>query len=284
MTIALTKNRRRFSAVVFISSLVCLFLVLMTLFPVIWTFLGSFKGEREVYKANPIRFFPSVWRFDNYNKLFTNPNAPFLQSMLATGGVAAFGAFFSIFLNSMAAFSFARFNFRFRSALWYITLFNMFIPNIAILVSSYALCADLGMMNTFWVLAIPAIGNGGQIFFFRQFFLNMPRSLEEAARVDGASKFMIYLRIFLPNAKGPLVLQGVGSFLGWWNSYMWPSLTVTSESLRQVMQVIRSYSSMYKTSFGVVLAGSFVAAVVPIALFICFQKNLVKGMIISGIK
>jgi multiple sugar transport system permease protein len=134
------------------------------------------------------------------------------------------------------------------------------------------------------VLILPGAANAYSIFFFRQFFLNLPLSLEEAALIDGANRFRIFTRIYLPNALSPLVIVGVSTFLGYWNSFIWPTMTVTKISNLQVMQVIRSYSSMYSTRYGTVMAGSSLAALVPIVLFLLFQRRIVKGILLTGIK
>ncbi len=114
--------------------------------------------------------------------------------------------------------------------------------------------------------------------------LNLPLSLEEAALIDGATRFGIFTRIYLPDALSPLVIIGVGTFLGYWNSFIWPTMTITSINHLQVMQVMRSYSRMYSTRYGTVMAGSTLAALPPIILFLIFQRHIVKGIILSGIK
>ena len=134
------------------------------------------------------------------------------------------------------------------------------------------------------MLILPGLAGAYAIFFFRQFFLNMPMAVEEAALIDGASRFRIFWNIFIPNAKSPYVIMGTGAFLGYWNSFLWPAMTVTSSKYMQVMQVIRSYNNMYANKYGIVLAGSLLAALPPIICFLCFQRYIVKGLMISGIK
>ena len=109
-------------------------------------------------------------------------------------------------------------------------------------------------------------------------------AVEEAALIDGASRFRIFWNIFIPNAKSPYVIMGTGAFLGYWNSFLWPAMTVTSSQYMQVMQVIRWYNNMYANKYGIVLAGSALAALPPIICCLCFQRYIVKGLMISGIK
>jgi multiple sugar transport system permease protein len=221
---------------------------------------------------------------ENIQKLFTDKSYPFLQSMASSAFVAVTAALLAVTINSMAAYAYARLEFRFKRVLWRSTIFTMYIPGITILITSFVVVNSLGMLDSYSVLILPGLASAYSIFFFRQFFLNMPMATEEAALIDGASRFRIFLSIFIPNAKSPYVIMGTGAFLGYWNSFLWPAMTVTSSKYMQVMQVIRSYNNMYSTSYGVVLAGSAIAALPPIIVFLIFQRYIVKGIVISGIK
>ncbi len=276
------RKSKKTSTIIFTT--IAVIVALISLFPLIWMLLSSFKSGKEVLKANPLRFFPTQWITDNYKDLFENTSYPFLQSMKSTAFVAITAAFLSITINSMAAYAYARLDFTGKKWLWRLSIFTMYIPGITILITSFVVVSKLGMIDTYWVLIFPGLAGGYAIFFFRQFFLNMPMAMEEAALIDGATRFKIFIKIFLPNAKSPYVIMGTGAFLGYWNSFLWPAITVTKSNLYQVMQVIRSYNNMYANSYGVVLAGSILAALPPIIVFLCFQRYIVKGLVISGIK
>jgi multiple sugar transport system permease protein len=207
-----------------------------------------------------------------------------LQAMKSSTFVAVTAALISVTINSMAAYAYARLEFKFKKLLWRVTIFTMYIPGITILVTSFVVVSSLGMMDSYAVLILPGLVSAYSIFFFRQFFLNMPMATEEAALIDGAGRFRIFVSIFIPNAKSPYVIIGTGAFLGYWNSFLWPAMTVTSSQYMQVMQVIRSYNNMYANNYGVVLAGSAIAALPPILVFLLFQRHIVKGLMISGIK
>lgn len=267
-----------------IFTVIALIVTLISIFPLLWMILSSFKAGKEVLKANPLRFFPTVWITENFQTLFTDTTYPFLRAMFSSTFVSVTAAFLSITINSMAAYAYARLNFTFKKFLWRLTIFTMYIPGITILITSFVVVNSLGMLDSYWVLILPGLASAYSVFFFRQFFLNMPMATEEAALIDGASRFRIFLSIFIPNAKSPYVIMGTGAFLGYWNSFLWPAMTVTSSQYLQVMQVIRSYNNMYSNSYGVVLAGSALAALPPIIVFLCFQRYIVKGLMISGIK
>ena len=143
----------------------------------------------------------------------------------------------------------------------------------------------MGMMNTFLVLVLPGVANGYNVFYFRQFFLSMPRSYEEAASLDGLGRFGIYLKIFIPMAVTPLIIIGASVFMGYWNSYLWPSLTVTSNiELKQIMQVLLVLRTRYRSDYGVVVAGTIISVTGPLVIFAIAQKYIVQGITISGIK
>ncbi len=273
---------RKKSFVVF-CILFSLLIVLLCSIPLVWMIVSSFKLDREVW-AYPFRFFPNKWLLNNYVTLFTTKQVDFLQAAGNTLFVAFTHTFLSLIIETMAAYCYARLNFRFKTVLWRLTLFTMFIPNIAILLTSFVVVKDLGLLNSLWVCIVPSLAGAGSIFFYRQFFLQVPSSMEEAALVDGASRLRIYYTIFLPNAKAPMVLLGTGTFIGCWNSYVWPTLTLSSVEKWQIMQVIRSFRNTYNESYGVVMAASVLSAIPPLLVFLAFQKYIIKGMLISGIK
>ena len=265
------------------SSILAVLIAAAALFPLAWMAMAGFKPEREVLSV-PFRFLPTRWGLDSFHRLFADTTFPFLVSMRSTFFVSAIACLMALAMNSMAAYAFARLEFRLKRLLWAVTVVSMYIPGITILLTSFILVSKLGILDTKAVLILPGVASAYSIFFFRQFFLNLPMSLEEAALIDGASRFRIFTGIYLPNALSPLVIIGVGTFLGYWNSFLWPTMTITRVTNLQVMQVMRSYSSMYSTRWGTVMAGSTLAALPPVILFLIFQRHIVKGIILSGIK
>lgn len=278
---SVSKNKKRKQTIFTVLAVV---VTLTSLFPLFWMILSAFKSGKEILRANPLRFFPSVWTTENLQKLFEDTSYPFLQAMKSSAFVAVTAALLAITVNSMAAYAYARLDFKFKKLFWRTTIFTMYIPGITILITSFVVVNSLGMLDSYQVLILPGLASAGSIFFFRQFFLNMPMATEEAALIDGASRFRIFISIFIPNAKSPYVILGTGAFLGYWNSFLWPAMTITSSKYMQVMQVIRSYNNMYSNNYGVVLAGSAIAALPPILVFLLFQRHIVKGLMISGIK
>lgn len=266
-----------------IGYLVALAVAAVSLFPLLWMFLASFKNKQEVL-ATPLRMFPKEWISTNYEAVLISTKNPLFHAMLMTFIVAVLGVVFSLLVNMMAAYAFARMEFFGKRFLWVYCLITMYVPGLTILITSYLVVHSLNMINTIWVLLVPGIAGGYNIFFFRQFFLNIPASLEDAARIDGCGRFRIFWSVFLPLSVTPMVVQGAGIFIGYWNSFMWPSITVTDKTIQQVMPIIRAFQTDYGTEYGRIMAATCLAVIPPIVLFAIFQKHIVKGFVLSGLK
>jgi len=194
-----------------ISVIISLIVVILCLFPLLWMTLAGFKPEREVM-AVPLKLLPSEWTLQSFDKLFNDKNNDYFQALKATLYVASLSSILVLIVNSMAAYAFARLEFTFKKLLWRIIILTMYIPGMTILISSFVLVSQMGILDTYTVLIVPGLASAYEIFFFRQFFLNMPMALEESALIDGASRFRIYLTIFLPNAKSRRILEILEQF------------------------------------------------------------------------
>lgn len=270
-----------------ILSLICLIVVAIILFPIIWMLPAAFKGKVEIW-ALPNTWLPKVFKFDNFEKIFSDNlmnDISFVSSLGATSLVSVIAVVSSLFINMFAAYVFANFEFRGKNFLWYYFLITMFIPGITILLTSIRVVSVLKMTDTIAVLIIPGLVSAYNIFFFRQFYFGIPRSLEEAAIIDGCSRFRIFFKVFLPMSVTPMVIIGVSVFMGYWNSFMWPTLTIVNNSaIAQVMQVIRQLNSTYSGEYGVVIAATLISILIPLTLFTIFQKKIIAGIAISGLK
>lgn len=269
-----------------IYSLLALLVVGIILFPIIWMLPAAFKGKQEIW-AIPNTFFPKEFTFKNFERIFDldHNGYNFIRSLGMTMLVATLSVVGSLTVNMLAAYAFARLEFRGKKFLWVYFIATMFIPGITILLTSVKVVSFLNMTDTVWVLVIPGLVSGYNIFFFRQFYLGLPASLEEAAAIEGCSPFRIFLKIFLPMSVTPMVIIGVSVFMGYWNSFMWPTLTIVNNpDLAQVMQVIRVLKTSYSGEFGIVIAATLLAILPPLIIFAIFQKKIVAGIAISGLK
>ncbi|MDQ0727959.1 carbohydrate ABC transporter permease [Microbacterium sp. W4I20] len=255
--------------------------VIASLFPLAWMIIAGFKSKTEVVET-PFQFFPEVWLWQNYAQILADPT--FLQTLAWTFMGAVLFTVGSLAVNSLAAYAFARLDFRFKGIIWVIVITTMFIPGMTILLTSFIVVTRLSMLDTLSVLVIPGLASAGMVFFIRQFYLNIPKSLEEAAMLDGCGRFGIFVRIFLPLSKPPFVVMGITAFLGYWNSYVWPILTITSPERFVLQQYLATFRSERSTELGLLMAGSVLAAAPVIILFLIFQRQIIGNIKMAGLK
>lgn len=258
-----------------------LLFALAALFPLIWMLLSGFKVNSDVL-ATPFNFFPTSWHIENYIKIIQDP--AFSRAMIITFIGAAIFTVFSITINAMAAYVFARLDFAFKRFMWVIVIGTMFIPNMAILLTSFIVVTKLHMLDTMLVLIVPGLASAAQMFFIRQFYLNIPIALEEAALLDGAGRWQIFTRIFLPMSQPAFVVVGVTSFMAYWNAYVWPIMTITSPGLFQIQQYLANFRVTRGPELALLMAGSMLAALPVILLVLIFQRKIIGNIKIAGLK
>lgn len=264
-----------------LKAIVGLLFLLAALFPLAWMVIAGFKAKTEVI-STPFQFFPEVWLVENYIQIASDPT--FLRTMGWTFMGAILFTLLHLFLNSFAAYAFARLDFRFKKTMWVIIITTMFIPGMTILLTSFIVVTNLFMLDTLAVLVLPGAASAASVFFIRQFYLNIPASLEEAAMIDGAGKFQIYLRLFLPLSKPPFVVMGITAFLAYWNSYVWPIMTITTPEKFVVQQYLTTFRSERSTELGMLMAGSTLAAAPVVILFLIFQRQIIGNIKMAGLK
>ncbi len=266
-------------------AIIAIIVICIILFPLLWMIPGAWKSKIDIWNIPP-SWLPTEATWDNFAKVFVATRQyDFGKSLISTAAVSILAMVGSLFVNTLAAYAFARIEFPGKKLLWVLYLFPMFVPGITILLTSIKVVNDLGMMDTMFVLFVPSLASAYQTFFFRQFFLGMPSAYEEAAEIDGCNAFSIFFRIFLPMSTTPLVIQGVGVFMGHWNSFLWPTLTVAgNDNLQQVMQVIRLLYNNNPSEYGITIAASLLAILPPLMIFAFAQDKIVQGVALSGIK
>ncbi|MBO0981652.1 carbohydrate ABC transporter permease [Microbacterium sp. SD291] len=255
--------------------------IIASLFPLAWMVIAGFKAKTEVIET-PFQFFPDVWLWQNYAQILADPT--FLRTLLWTFFGAVLFTVGSLAVNSLAAYAFARLDFRFKGLIWTLVITTMFIPGMTILLTSFIVVTKLSMLDTLSVLVIPGLASAGMVFFIRQFYLNIPKSLEEAAMLDGCGRLGIFVRIFLPLSKPPFVVMGITAFLAYWNSYVWPILTITSPERFVLQQYLATFRSERSTELGLLMAGSVLAAAPVIILFLIFQRQIIGNIKMAGLK
>lgn len=278
------RAKRRKKTIKILLTITAIIVAFVVIFPVLWIIPAAFKPKNELFSI-PNTFFPVNGTLENFTKVFNADinGTTLLKSIGATLLVATLATFTSLFVNMLTGYALARINFKRKKLIWIFLLFPMFIPGITIMLTSIKVVYALNMIDTIFVLFVPGTANSYQIFFFRQFYLNIPSNIEEAAVIDGCSRFKIFFKIIIPMSITPMVVIGVGTFMGAWNNFVWPTLTITeNDNLIQIMQIIRTLNTTYKGDYGVVIAATLITLVVPIAVLTIFQKKIVEGIALSG--
>lgn len=253
----------------------------VTLFPLVWMGLAGLKSQEEVL-ATPLKFFPSVWHFDNYATILKDP--AFQKAMGSTFLGAVLFMVLSVAVNAAAAYVFARLEFRFKKFWWIYVMTTYFIPAFSITITSFVVVSKLGMLDKLAVLILPGVASAYSMFFIRQFYLNIPLALEEAALIDGANRFTIFTRIFLPMSLPPFAIIGIGAYLGYWNAFVWPVMTMTNEDWFQIGQYIFNFRSGRVAEMHLLMASTFLATLPTVILFLIFQRYIVANLKMSGLK
>jgi multiple sugar transport system permease protein len=264
-----------------IEHLIVYVLALLVIAPFIWMILTSFKDMSEIY-VYPPKWLPEKFNFDNYIKAFTA--APFGKYYFNSLFVAFAVTLGQLITCSMAAFAFARLKFRGRDILFYIFLATMMIPYNVTMIPSFMVLYWLGWIDTYYALIVPGLASAFGTFLLRQFFMTIPRELEEAAYIDGASRFQVLRRIIVPLAKPALATLAIFTFMGVFNDFIWALIVINSEQMQTVQLGLAIFRDRYLTEWDLLMAGS-VTAVMPILIVFFFaQKYFIKGITLSGLK
>lgn len=254
---------------------------LLVISPFLWMILTSFKDMSEIY-VYPPKWLPERFNFDNYVKAFTV--APFGRYYFNSLVVAFAVTLGQLITCSMAAFAFARLRFKGRDILFYIFLGTMMIPYNVTMIPSFMVLYWLGWVDSYYALIVPGLASAFGTFLLRQFFITIPRELEEAAYIDGASRFQVLRRIILPLAKPALATLAIFTFMGVFNDFIWALIVINSEQMQTVQLGLAIFRDRYLTEWDLLMAGS-VTAVLPILIVFFFaQKYFIKGITLSGLK
>lgn len=273
------KTRRKVSLGVIILYAIAILYACIALGPFLWTAITSFKSASETAKMT-IDF--SKLTFSNYTYIWSK--FPFLRWTFNSIWIAFIVTAGNMLINSMAGYALARLEFPGKKVIFILILAMMMVPGQVVMVPTYMLLSKFGWVDSFKGMTIPFLYSLFNIFLMRQFFLNLPKSLEEAALIDGMGRFGIFFKIAIPLAKPALSTQFILTFAGNWNSFMWPSLLASSPEHYTLSVGLNSFYGQYFSLWNQVTAGVMILTVPTVILFLIFQKNFIKGISTSGLK
>lgn len=251
--------------------------------PFLWMISTSLKEEGQIFLFPPV-WIPHPVRWQNY--LDVSQQFPFFVAVLNSAKISVLSVFGVLLSSSLAAFAFARLRFRGKNIWFPIFLATLMIPAPVTLIPVFLLMRTIGWVNTLYPLIIPNFfGNAFGMFLLRQFFLTIPRDLDDAAKIDGASPPLIFARIYLPLAKPALATLAVFVFLATWNDLIGPAIYLSSMDKITVTLGLSFLSSQYGgTLWGPLMAGSIISLLPVLIVFIFAQQYFVQGLALSGIK
>lgn len=274
-------GRRPPSASSVIRTSALLALTLVVLVPVIWFILSSFKDIIDLSARPPI-ILPTRWAVENYSQAFQMYD--YMRYFMNSVFVTVVATMLTLLINSMAAFAFAKYNFRGRDGLFVLTLAMIMIPLQVILIPMYLVVSSLGLVNTYWGMIIPAAATPTGVFVIRQYMLTIPDELIESARIDGAGEFRIYARIMLPLARPALAVIAIFSILWRWNDFLWPLLIAQTERLYTLPVALALLNGQLVVPYNVVLAMSVMSIIPVLFMFVFMQRQIIQGIAHTGLK
>ena len=272
---------KKFSIRKAISWLLLIFVAFLIIFPFIWMVVTSFKTEADIRSFPPV-LFSGNYSFDNYKNIWSR--IPFLSyyknTLIFAGGVTIV----SLICDSMAGYAFARLHFKGRNLLFSMVLVTMMIPFQVIMVPLYSQLFHMKLLNTYLGLILPRATNAFGIFMMRQFFVTLPGGLEEAARIDGANAYQIYVRIMLPLCKPAMVTLTIFHAMYNWNDLLYPLILATKPEMKTLAAGLASFMGTHVVEYGIIMAGA-VLSLLPIFIAYCLaQKAFVQGIAMTGMK
>ena len=255
----------------------------LMIFPLIIVVIVSFTPN-AVTQTWPPKIIPSAWTLVNYTSLFQR--LPIGRELLNTIVFAGAVTIISVFFDSLAAYGLSRVDFKGRGILLAVLIATMMIPAMALLIPVYKLLGSMGLVNSYLGIIIPRMADVGGIFLLRQFFISIPKDLDNAARIDGAGEFRIFAQIILPNAVPAILTVGMFNFMGNWNDLLWPLIMTSKPETRTItagLAMLTGHGSSV-TPYGVVMAGALISALPLLIVFFFVQKRFVEGIAMTGMK
>ncbi len=256
-------------------------LAIITVAPFLWVLLSSFKDVSEILTYPP-RWIPHRFILENYVNAFQA--APFGRYYANSIFVATSVTLGQLVTCSLAAYAFARLKFWGREVLFYLFLGTMMIPGQVVMIPSFMVLHWLGWIDTYEALIVPGLASAFGTFLLRQFFLTIPRDLEDAASIDGCNRFGVLWRIIMPLSRPALATLAVFTFMGVFNDFLWALIVISSEDLKTVQLGLAIFRDRYQTDWGQLMAASVTATLPILTVFFFAQKYFIKGITLSGLK
>lgn len=259
---------------------------LVFMFPLIWMLVSSFKDDAGIFSdITGIKAFLPSFKADvlfNYKEVLTR--IPLVKAMLNSFSYIIIVILLGLIVNSMAGYAFARLKFPGKNIIFSLLLAVMVIPAQTVMLPQFSIIYKLGLSNSYLALILPTIASPMYIFLFRQNFLGIPESIEEAAKLDGASALRIFFQLIMPLAKPIYATVTILVFIALWNDFVWPVMVISDTSKQTIQMALSSLFSISPVNYGNVMAGLMIVTIPVLVIFLSLQKYYVAGVASTGAK
>lgn len=249
------------------------------IFPLLWMFSTSFKTPWEIYDVNIL---PQSFQLSNYEHLLKNTG--FLRWLWVSSVVVICTTASVLVFDSLVGYTLAKLQFRGKNIIFMAILATLMVPTEMLIIPWYIMSVDMGLRDTYLGIMFPGMITAFGIFLTKQFYEGVPNDLLDAARIDGLNEVGVYARIALPQVKPALSALIIFNFLGNWNAYLWPLIVAQSPHMRTIPVGISFFSNEVTTAWHLIMTASSCAIVPVLVVFVIFQKHIIKGVQLSGLK
>lgn len=272
--------KKKLGAVSILVYAILILYAITTLVPFLWALSSSFKTLQEIV-GGTINFIPKQFTLDNYRQIFIEQEL-FPRWMFNSIFIAVIGTALNLLFNSMAGYALARLRFPGKKALFITILAVLMIPAQVTMIPNYLILKELGWLNSYQGMIVPAMINATFIFMMRQFFINFPKELEEAAEMDGLSKLGTFFKIVLPLARPALAAQAIFVFMGSWNDFMRPLIVMTDIEMFTLPLGLNTFKGQYVSYWNYIMAASMVFTLPVLLIYAFFNRYFIKGISFTG--
>ena len=252
---------------------------ILMIFPFVWMLLTSFKTQAESM-AIPPQIFPSQWNFDNFTTALTS--LPFMNLYVNTGLLIVFRVLCAVIFSSMAGYAFAKLQFPCKNLLFSIVLVQMMLPSQIFITPQYLMLARMGLTNTIIALVFPGLVSAFGTFFLRQTYLGIPNEIAEAAYLDGCTKWQTFTKVMFPLTGSSCAALAIFTAVFAYSDLMWPLICNTDLNMMTLSAGLSTLNGQYTTNFPVLMAGSLLAMIPMVILYLLFQKQFIQGIAMTG--
>lgn len=251
------------------------------IYPFLWMILTAFKADADLYIFPPT-FIPRTWHPENFKRVFEL--IPFTRYYMNSIFVTAVGVVAQVGISIFAAYPLARLRFPFKNAVFTFVLLTMLMPFVVTMIPTFIIVAKLGWIDTYKGIILPLLFSGFSIIFLRQFFLAIPRDLEDSAKLDGCGYLRILFHVIIPNTKEGISTIALFSFLTWWRQYLWPLIVINSTEIRTLPIGLKYLLSNEGKEYNILMAASVMAIIPVVIMYVLLEKQFIKSVTFTGIK